>query len=360
MTETCDVLVIGAGVIGLAVGRALSNCGREVLIVERHEAIGTETSSRNSEVIHAGIYYPTGSKKAELCVRGKHLLYTHCEQYRVPYERIGKIIVATREDQFEVLRNYQKQAVINGVGELTWLDKSEIRDREPAVECLAGVFSPTTGIIDSHAFMLSLEGELESNGGMIAFNTPVESLHHDGETLVDCTDIQLRPQLLINAAGLHAPNLSRQLGGRHKAYFAKGHYYTLSGTSPFNHLVYPVAASGGLGVHVTLDLAHQARFGPDVEWIDEADYDFSEENRSRFIETIRMYYPDLDESRLNAGYTGIRPKLAPPSQPSSDFVINGPQETGIPNYVELLGIESPGLTAALAIAEDVVQMTQSA
>lgn len=356
MAETCDVLIVGAGILGLAVGREFALRGREVLIVEKQDAIGTETSSRNSEVIHAGIYYPTNSLKAEFCVRGKQLLYEHCKRYNVPHEQIGKVIVATAESQFATLQNYQEQARLNGVGELPWLNRSQLQQMEPEVECLAGIYSPSTGIIDSHAYMLSLEGDFESAGGMIAFQTPASKVEADDLLLVDCGELQLKPKLFVNSAGLEAPYISQQLGGTVKPYFARGHYYTLSGKSPFHRLVYPIAEEGGLGIHVTLDMSHQARFGPDVQWIDSADYEFDSSQRPDFIEAIRRYYPSLDESRLNEGYTGIRPKLRPQGEPASDFVINGPRETGIPGYVELLGIESPGLTASLAIAERIGEL----
>ena len=356
MAESCDVVVIGAGIVGLAVARALAQQGREVLVLEKHDMIGTETSSRHSEVIHAGIYYPTGSLKAKLCVEGKHLLYRYCDEHKVPHARIGKIIVATSPTQLSTLEKYQNQSVANGAGELPWLERADVKALEPDVECLAGVFSPSTGIIDSHAYMLSLEGEFEANGGMIAFNSEVESVTCNGEIVVSSAGMQLSPRTLVNSAGLYAPQISQKLGRDHQAHFAKGHYYTLSGASPFTHLVYPIAESGGLGVHVTIDIGGQARFGPDVEWIDEVSYDFSYSNRQRFIESVRSYYPELDESKLHAGYTGIRPKLVAPDEPPGDFVVNGPKETEIPGYAELLGIESPGLTASLAIANMVVEL----
>ena len=354
--EECDVVVIGAGVVGLAVGQALAREGREVLILEKQDAIGTETSSRNSEVIHAGIYYPTGSLKAELCVRGKHLLYEHCKTHHVPHDNVGKVIVATSSDQFPVLKQYQEQALANGVGELPWLTQHEVNEKEPAVSCVGGVWSPTTGIIDSHAFMLSLEGELETHGGMIAFLSEVDEINVEHGLRVTTSELSLAPRVVVNSAGLDAPELTRQIGREFHTYYAKGHYYTLSGKSPFSHLVYPIAESGGLGVHVTLDMGYQARFGPDVVWQCRHDYAFDESRREEFVAAIRSYYPDLDESKLQPGYTGIRPKLAPQGEPASDFVVNGPQETGVEGYVELLGIESPGLTASLAIAERVVEM----
>ncbi|MCY3885677.1 MAG: NAD(P)/FAD-dependent oxidoreductase [Gammaproteobacteria bacterium] len=356
MYESCDVVVIGAGIIGLAVARAMAKNGREVLILEKHDAIGTETSSRNSEVIHAGIYYPIGSLKARMCVKGKHLLYQYCAERNISHSRIGKIIVATSVKQESALRQYQEQANRNGVGELQWLDRSAVYALEPHVRCRAGVFSPTTGIIDSHSFMMNLHGDVEANGGMVAFNSEVESIRFSDGLLVQCAGLMLKPRTLVNAAGLWAPSLSRQLGGQYNEYYAKGHYYTLSGKSPFNHLVYPVAESGGLGVHVTLDIGGQARFGPDVEWVDDVDYSFSQSNKQQFVESVRSYYPDLDESKLTPGYTGIRPKLVPMGHSAADFVINGPRETKISSYVELLGIESPGLTASLAIADHVLDL----
>ena len=356
MAEKCDCIVIGAGVVGLAVARALARNGREVLVLERQNAFGTETSSRNSEVIHAGIYYPTGSLKARMCVRGKELLYEYCENYRVPCERIGKIIVATSARQFETLRDYQRKAKENGAGELPWLSQHDVEKLEPAVLCRAEVLSPSTGIIDSHSFMLSLLGDLEAHNGIISYLTEVSAINTNSGITVRCDGFELAPQVLVNSTGLDAVALSPATGPEDRGYFAKGHYYVLSGMSPFNRLVYPVAEEGGLGVHVTLDLAHQTRFGPDVVWTDGPDYTFETSNLDRFIDAIRRYYPDLDATRLHTGYTGIRPKLGPADAPTSDFVINGPERTGVSGYVDLLGIESPGLTASLAIAERVVEL----
>ena len=357
MAERCDAVVIGAGVVGLAAARALAQAGREVLILERHDVIGSETSSRNSEVIHAGIYYPTGSMKAAMCVRGKALLYEHCETYNVPHKRVGKVIVATSEDQFAVLKAYQRQARANGVGELPWLNRNEILALEPEVDALAGVYSPTTGIIDSHAFMLSLVGDIEAGGGMIAFLTEVAGLERIATGIrVGTPDFALDADVVVNAAGLSAPSMAAQLGGTHRGYYAKGHYFTLSGRSPFTHLVYPIAEAGGLGVHVTLDMGGQAKFGPDVVWQDDDDYGFDNVDVGRFVEAIRRYYPGLDPDRLNPGYTGVRPKLAPAGEPAADFVVEGPDDHGVPGLVNLLGIESPGLTSSLAIAERVASM----
>ncbi|MDE0658454.1 MAG: NAD(P)/FAD-dependent oxidoreductase [Gammaproteobacteria bacterium] len=357
MAERCEAVVIGAGVVGLAVGRQLAHAGREVLVLERHELIGSEISSRNSEVIHAGIYYPSGSVKARTCVRGKALLYEHCKTYNVPHERIGKIIVATTRAQLETLELYQRQALANGVGELPWMTRADIRALEPEVEATAGVYSESTGIIDSHAFMLSLLGDIEAAGGAIAYLTAVTDLAEIGAGVrLQCGDFVLDADMVVNAAGLAAPAMAARLGGVHAGYYAKGHYYTLSGKSPFRRLVYPVAEPGGLGVHVTLDLAGQARFGPDVVWQDDEDYGFDGANFGAFVEAIRRYYPALDETRLNPGYTGIRPKLAPPGEPPSDFVIEGPEDHGVAGLVNLLGIESPGLTSSLAIAEHVADV----
>ena len=354
MAERCDAVIIGAGVIGLAVARELAIAGREVLILERNALIGAETSSRNSEVIHAGIYYPTGSLKAETCVCGKALLYDYCARRHVPHRRVGKVIVATSEGHLEVLRGYQRQALRNGVGHLPWLDREAVLRLEPEIRCLAGIFSETTGVIDSHAFMLSLHGDVEAHGGIVSFHTEVTGLDREGGRLcVSCGDFDLAADIVVNAAGLEAPRVANALGGERRGYYAKGHYYSLSGRSPFSHLVYPVADEGGLGVHVTLDMAGQARFGPDVVWIDEADYAFDSANRDRFVEAIQKYYPGLDPDRLHPDYTGIRPKLAPAGRPASDFVIEGPAEHGIPGLVNLLGIESPGLTSAFAIAQRV-------
>ena len=280
-----------------------------------------------------------------------------CDRRHVPYKRVGKLIVATSEEQLDVLRGYQRQALRNGVGHLRWLDRDEALRLEPDLRCLAGIFSETTGVIDSHAFMLSLHGDVEAHGGIVSFHTQVTDLDRDnGRLLVRCGDFDLAAQMVVNAAGLEAPKVANALGGHWRSHYAKGHYYALSGGSPFTHLVYPVAEPGGLGVHVTLDMAGQARFGPDVVWIDEADYAFDRRNRDRFVEAIQKYYPGLDRDRLHPDYTGIRPKLAPAGGPATDFVIEGPADHGISGLVNLLGIESPGLTSSFAIAERVVRL----
>jgi L-2-hydroxyglutarate oxidase LhgO len=341
----------------LACARALALDGREVIVLERHGQIGTQTSSRNSEVIHAGIYYDTGSLKARLCVRGKALLYDYCETHGVPFLRCGKIIVATDPSQLATLRGYQARAVANGVGELRWLAPEEVTELEPAVSCVGAVMSPSTGIIDSHAYMESLAADLEAHGGVVAFHSEVISgAAERGRIRLETATLALDAGLVVNCAGLGAPDLARRIVGHApvvlpRAYYAKGQYYTLSGRSPFRRLVYPVAEAGGLGVHVTLDLAGQARFGPDVVWIDGVDYTFDSRNRERFVTAIRRYYPALDERQLQPGYTGIRPKISGPDSPAADFLMLGQDDHGIDGLFHLLGIESPGLTASLAIAE---------
>jgi L-2-hydroxyglutarate oxidase LhgO len=355
--EAADVVVIGAGVIGLACARALALAGRDVVILEKHGQIGTETSSRNSEVIHAGIYYPGGSLKARLCVTGKHQLYRYCADHGVGHRRCGKIIVASGPEQAAVLRDYQQQALRNGAGALRWLSGAEVTAMEPAVRAAAGVLSESTGIIDSHAYMLALRGDLEAAGGMIAFATEVTALAPVRAGLrVVTADFDLEARWVINAAGLHAPQVARWLcPDAPRAWFARGRYYAYEGPAPFSRLVYPVAEAGGLGVHVTLDLGGQARFGPDVAWIDGISYDFDDSCRGDFAAAIRRYFPALEPERLHPGYTGIRPKITPPGAPASDFRVDGPAEHGVAGLVNLLGIESPGLTASLALAELVAE-----
>jgi L-2-hydroxyglutarate oxidase LhgO len=362
LIERVDSVVIGAGVIGLACARALAWAGREVVLLERHSRIGEEISSRNSEVIHAGIYYPEHSAKAHLCVRGKELLYRYCAEHQIPHQRCGKLIVATNDAQLEILRDYQRRALINGAGELPWLDREAVARLEPAIRCVAGVYSETTGIIDSHSLMDSLLGEIEQRSGALALGTEAMQVASTGKRFrIETADLELEADLLVNASGLSAPRFAAQMNVSHRdelplAYFAKGHYYQLSGRSPFSHLVYPIAEAGGLGVHVTLDLGGAARFGPDVSWCDEPDYQFDESNRDDFVSAIRGYYPDLDESHLHPAYTGVRPKISPAGSEAADFSIRGPAQHGVAGLVHLFGIESPGLTACLAIAERVTEL----
>ena len=357
-----DALVIGAGVIGLAVAAELARRGRDVLVVEAEEAIGTQTSSRNSEVIHAGLYYPTGSRKAEFCVRGNPLLYEFCASHGVPCRRIGKVVVAVADAEIAVLQSYVRQAEINGAVPLQWLSGAQVQRLEPAVSAVAGLWSSSTGIIDSHAYMLALQAELEAHGGMIAFHAPVlggSARAGSLQVLIGgAAPMRLQAQIVVNAAGLHAPHLARQIAGVDAAllpdaYFALGHYFAYSGRPPFQHLVYPIAESGGLGVHVTLDLAGNVRFGPDVKWLDAPDYRFDDGRLAGFIAAIARYFPGVDAARLHPGYTGIRPKISAPDAPAADFLLLGPNRHGVPGLMHLLGIESPGLTASLPIASAV-------
>ncbi len=356
MTDRVAAAVIGGGVIGLAVGRALAMSGREVLLLERGPVIGAETSSRNSEVIHAGIYYPQGSWKARLCVAGRDALYAYCAGRSLPCRRCGKVIVATAEDQLPVLARYAAAAERNGAGRLHWWDGARLAEEEPEVRALGALFSPATGIIDCHAFMLSLLGDMEAAGGALALNCEVLALVRAGKGCrLIMSDYELESDLVVNSAGLKAPDLARMLApATPRPRYAKGHYYAYAGRSPFRHLVYPVAESGGLGVHVTLDMAGQVRFGPDVCWTDAIDYAFDERSRPAFEAAIRRYYPALDSARLHPGYTGIRPKISGPGEPAADFRIDGPAQHGVPGLINLLGIESPGLTASLALADVVV------
>ncbi|HWQ37356.1 MAG TPA: NAD(P)/FAD-dependent oxidoreductase [Burkholderiales bacterium] len=362
MTERIDCAVIGAGVIGLAVARELALAGREVVVLEAEAHIGEHTSSRNSEVIHAGIYYPQGSLKAKLCVEGKRLLYAYCREHGIPHANLGKVIVACDESEIDIVRGYIDKARANGVDDLRWLDKAELSRLEPAVRGVGGVWSPSTGIIDSHALMLALQGEAENHGAVVAFRSPVHSGRVTAEGIVlevgGAEPMRICCNMVVNCAGLFAPRVARSIQGMPsgkvpREYFAKAHYYTLSGPSPFNHLVYPVAHTAFLGVHVTLDLGGQARFGPDLEWIEGVDYRFDHARAPLFYRAIRHYYPDLKEGQLQPGYTGIRPKISGPNDPAADFMIQGPREHGVSGAVNLFGIESPGLTASLAIARRV-------
>lgn len=358
--DEVECIVIGAGVVGLACAAALARAGREVLVLEAQSAIGTQTSSRNSEVIHAGIYYEPGSLKAQLCLRGKQLLYRYVEERGIAHRRTGKLIVATDESQVMRLESIRANANASGVHDLRMIDRAEAQALEPQVACHAGLLSPSTGIVDSHALMLSLQGDLENASGMVVLNTPVEGCAIEQGRFVVTTGgeapMQVRSRILINSAGLAAPKVARAIDGLDaanlpEAHYAIGHYYRLSGPSPCNRLVYPLPEEGGLGIHLTLDLGGQARFGPDVRWIDEVDCSFDDARREEFITAIRSYLPDLDADRLAPDYTGIRPKLAGPGNGAQDFRINGEAAHGVPGLVNLFGIESPGLTASLAIGD---------
>lgn len=364
MTDQVDCAVIGAGVVGLAVARALALQGREVLVLEAAGAIGTGTSSRNSEVIHAGIYYPAGSLKARLCVQGRGMLYDYCQERGVPHRRCGKLIVATSPQQVDALRAIQHKAQVNGVNDLQWLSREEARALEPALDCVAALLSPSTGIIDSHALMLSLQGDLENAGGLIAFHSPLAHADVTGDAIVLQTQdgTQIAARSVVNAAGLHAPDLARRFAGLDPlcvptAHYAKGSYFTLAGRAPFSHLVYPVPEAAGLGVHLTLDMGGQAKFGPDVQWVDGPDDLIVDAARGDgFYAEVRGYWPGLADGALTPGYAGIRPKIHGPDEPAADFCVQGPAEHGVPGLVNLFGIESPGLTSSLALGAHVAAL----
>lgn len=365
-TDFIDTVVIGSGVIGLAIARKLAQLGHEVVVLEKNDHHGEETSSRNSEVIHAGIYYSKNSLKAQLCVAGRDLLYEYCATHPVTCSQVGKLIVATQEDQLGVLTEYKDQAFANGVSDLTWLDADQVKMMEPNVAALAGLFSPSTGILDTHEFMLSLLGDLERNGGLWVGRSLVTSIKSlsDSPTaagnktnfLVSTSQSEIRCNKLIIAAGHDSALLARDLYNTPPTYYATGHYYTYAGPPPFQRLVYPVAQRGGLGVHVTVDLGGQVKFGPDVRWIDSLDYQFDDSRRGQFIKAIRAYFPALDEERLQPGYTGVRPKISGPNEPAADFRIDDVTTHGIEGLIALFGIESPGITASLAIANQVARV----
>lgn len=362
--EEVDCVVAGAGVVGLAVARALALQGREVLVLEAADAIGTGTSSRNSEVIHAGIYYPQGSLKARLCVQGKQQLYRYCDERGIGHRRCGKLIVATGAAQLPQLEAIRQQAARNGVDDLVLLDAAAARALEPQLQCAGALLSPSTGIVDSHAYMLALQGDLEHAGGTVALNSPLAgaAYRHDAIYLVASDGMILRARTFVNATGLTAPHLAQAMQGYDtghapQAYYAKGHYFSLAGRAPFERLVYPVPEAAGLGVHLTLDLGGQARFGPDVEWVDSpADLAVDPRRSEAFYAEIRRYWPALQDGALQPAYAGIRPKITPPGAPAADFVVQGPAQHGVPGLVHLFGIESPGLTSALALGDEVVRV----
>ncbi len=360
--ERVDCLVIGAGVVGLAIARALARAGRETVIVESENRIGAGASSRNSEVIHAGIYYPSHLAKARLCVRGREMLYAFCREHGAPHRNCGKLIVAADEAQVGKLAALKAQAEANGVHDLVWLDREAARALEPALKAERALLSPSTGIIDSHAYMLALLGDAESRGAALALETPVVA----GRAGADGIEIEtggaaatkIAANLVVNAAGLGAQALARSIIGMPAEkipplYLAKGNYFTLSARAPFSRLIYPVPAAGGLGVHLTLDLAGQARFGPDVEWIEAIDYAVDPRRADKFYSAIRTYWPDLPDGALQPGYAGIRAKIERPGGSNTDFLVQSEKDHGVAGLINLFGIESPGLTASLAIAEEV-------
>ena len=366
MSERVDAVVIGAGVVGLACARALALQGREVLVLEKAEAIGTETSSRHSEVIHAGIYYPVGSLKARFCVEGKIKLYRYLDDHGVPYKRLGKLIVATSEDQIPAMRQIQDRAAQAGVDDLSFLSHNEVTALEPELRCVTALLSPSTGILDSHSYMLALQGDAEERGAMIAFHAPVEGgrIDEDGIELVvgGADPMLLKATTVVNSAGLHAQPMAASLANFPRdrvppQYFCKGNYYTLSGVrAPFRHLIYPAPEQAGLGIHLTLDLGGQGRFGPDVEWVETLNYDVDPRRADSFYAAVRKYWPGLPDGALQPGYAGMRPKIQAPGQPAVDFMVQGPRDHGVPGLVNLFGIESPGVTSSLAIADHVAEL----
>ena len=361
MSLQVQAVVIGAGAVGLACARALARAGKEVIILERNIDFGLETSARNSEVIHAGIYYPPGSLKAKMCVSGRKKLYAFCEEYGVEYSRCGKLIVATFERQLSELKNIQARALANGVDDLELLSASQAVALEPSLHALAALLSPSTGIINGRAYMLALLGDAEHHGASLALNSRVQSLQSTASglqlsVLCDGVEETLLADLVVNAAGhqsIALANTCKAVAAEKipQAYLAKGNYFSLAGRSPFSRLIYPVPEPGGLGVHLTLDLGLQARFGPDVEWVQTEDYSVNPQRAEVFYAAIRKYWPDLKDDALQPAYAGIRPKTVPQGSPDADFQVQGPDEHGVAGLVNFYGIESPGLTSSLALAD---------
>lgn len=365
--DELDVVVAGGGIVGLAIARELSRRGREVHLLEAEPRLGTQTSSRNSEVIHAGLYYPPGSLKARLCVRGNALLYRYCEEAGVPHRRLGKLLVASDAGELDTLERYARRAHENGVRDLVRLSAREAQRLEPAVVCQAALLSPSSGIVDAHALLAALKRDAEDAGASVVTRSPIlggRCLRSGFELAVGGAEpMQTTARTFVNTAGLFAQELARRLEGLDPAtippcHYAKGHYFTLRGASPFARLVYPLPSADGLGVHVTLDLSGRARFGPDVAWVERVDYGFEESRQTAFEEAIRRYYPALRAGDLMPGYTGIRPKLGPHGSAPSDFVIQSARTHGVPGLLNLYGIESPGLTSALALAEEVASVLE--
>lgn len=359
-----DAIVVGAGVVGLAVARALSSSGRTVLLLDGEGGIGKGTSSRNSEVIHAGIHYPVASNKARWCVEGRERLYDYCKARDVPHQRCGKLIFARHEIQHEALVAILNKGRAAGVADLKLLSAAEVHAFEPALECTAALFSPSTGIIDSHALMLALLGDAESNGATFAAGSPVSRVTRSGDDWLarvgDHAATVVSAPLLVNSAGLGAQQLAHVTEGLDSQfvpplYLARGVYFSYSGRTPFSHLIYPVPEPGGLGLHLTLDLNGQARFGPDVEWIDSIDYSVDAARKPAFVAAAKMIWSRIDTDRLQPGYAGIRPKIVARGAPDGDFIVSGPTDHGCAGLVNLFGIESPGLTASLAIADEVAR-----
>lgn len=364
MAEHCDVVVIGAGVVGLAVARQLALQGRDVIVLEQAETIGSETSSRNSEVIHAGIYYPKDSWKARLCVEGRELLYDFCRSHGVAHKRCGKLIVAITDDELSALAALEKKAEANGVPGLKQITQVQAQALEPELACSGALLSPETGIVDSHGLMLALLGEAENHGAMIAFNTIVTggSVTEQGILLEvsGSDDMTLACRLVLNCAGLQAPGVARRMVGFPSekiplARFAKGTYFSCSGPNPFTHLIYPMPPPGYLGIHATMDLAGQLRFGPNLEWVEDISYDISPDYLPAAYAAVRGFWPGVDDRDIQPSYAGVRPKLHGPDQSFADFIIQDPLDHGCPGLINLFGIESPGLTSSLAMAVEVAR-----
>ncbi len=365
--DSVECLVVGAGVIGLAVARALARSGREVVVLESERGIGRGVSSRNSEVIHAGIYYPSGLAKTRLCVEGKALLYAFCREYEVPHRACGKLLVATTENEVGKLASIKAQAEANGVTDLAWLGGDEARALEPALVATRALISPSTGIIDSHAFMLALLGDAERRGAMLALETPVVSGRSAGRGLIVETGgpnpTRIAARIVVNSAGLGAQAVARSISGMPREripplHLAKGNYFALAAPSPFSHLIYPMPTPGGLGVHLTLDMSGRARFGPDVEWIDAIDYSVDPTRGEAFYAAVRSYWPGLPDGALQPDYSGIRPKIERPGGSGADFLVQSQKDHGVTGLINLFGIEFPGLTSSLAIADWVAAIAQ--
>ncbi len=367
--EEVDCVVAGAGVVGIAVARSLARAGREVIVLEAADGIGTETSSRNSEVVHAGIYYPKDSLMARLCVNGRRMLYAFCAERGVPFNNCGKLIVATSPEETDRLGGIKARAEANGVEGMRLLSAEAARDLEPNLHCTGALLSSTTGIVDSHSYMLALQGDAEDAGAMFVFRSPVVAgrASDDGVEIAVGGDepMRLRCRLLVNSAGLQAPALARSIQGMPSQliphlYYAKGNYFALTGRSPFSRLIYPVPVPGGLGVHLTIDLGGQARFGPDVEWVETLDYAVDPRRADGFYDAVRRYWPDLKDGALQPDYAGIRPKTVPQGAPAQDFTVQGSRTHGVLGLINLFGIESPGLTAAIALADMVTELAAGA
>lgn len=364
MSESCECVVIGAGVVGLAITRALALSGREVISLDAAESFGTETSSRNSEVIHAGLYYPKDSLKAVLCVAGRRRLYPYLAEHGVEHLRCGKMVVATTENEVAMLSGIKAKAEANGVDDIRWLTREEATAMEPQVHCLAALLSPSTGIFDSHGYMLSLKGDAEASGAMFAFHAPVVGGSVEADAIAlnvgGAEPMTLHCRYVVNAAGLDAQRVAHSIAGIPPQtipplYYAKGNYFSLTGRSPFTRLVYPVPDQASIGLHYTRDLAGRSRFGPDVEWVTDIGYDVDGGRADRFYASIRRYWPDLPDGALQADYAGVRPKLQSPTEQPKDFMVQDASTHGVSGLVNLYGIESPGLTSSLALADYVIE-----